>query len=538
MIMNKHSIYGCLLISTLSGQNLYAQPDIGIQLNQNQFVLGQEAITVSISGKNTDTAVKADLHIGLFSPSGKFYALPDWNPTFKPWMSAIILPADFDYPNTPVMVVNPQQVELSAGEWIAISALTEPNSLDVISISQVKFIINQADVTDNATVTTDANNLLTDPSIQLRLNLPDSLYQYANVSLPEYFLIPPTSARHMGGMMNMGNNDMAVIDYDNTPANNPITDAGATLGRVLFYDKQLSKNDTIACASCHIQSEGFSDSAVLSKGFAGGLTGRHSMGLSNARFSKRGRFFWDERAATLEEQVLMPIQDAVEMGLTLEELVSKVSAQAYYAPLFTLAFGDDEITTDRISKALAQFVRSLLSIDSKYDHGRAQVKHRDDDFPNFTVEENLGKALFNNPQPLGGGFCAHCHNTEAFIDASDTVATNNGLDADTSTDQGIFKTTENVNDQGKFRVPSLRNIAVTAPYMHDGRFADLEAVIEHYNSGIQAHPNLSFPLNFAGNPIRMNFSEEDKAHLIAFLNTLTDDTLLHAKKFSNPFITP
>jgi len=186
---------------------------------------------------------------------------------------------------------------------------------------------------------------------------------------------------------------------------------------------------------------------------------------------------------------------------------------------------------------LAQFVRSLVSFDSKYDQGRAQVSNRHDDFPNLSAAENLGKRLFSTPVPLGGGSCHGCHNTEAFLDGRANSPFNNGLDADSSADQGVFINTQNPADQGKFRTPSLRNIGVTAPYMHDGRLADLEAVIDHYNSGIQAHPNLSLPLNFTGSPVRMNFSEAEKAGLVAFLKTLTDDQFLTDDKFSNPFIT-
>ncbi len=193
------------------------------------------------------------------------------------------------------------------------------------------------------------------------LNLPDTPFDYATLDLPAHFTtnVPgqplPTS----------------IIGFDNTPSDNPITNDGATLGRVLFYDKKLSANGTISCASCHQQNKGFSDDATLSLGYNGGTTGRHSMTLINSRFYQRGRFFWDERAATLEEQVLMPLQDPVEMGMTLEQVISTVEQQAYYPDLFEKAFGSQEVDADRIAKALAQFVRSIVSYSSRYDEGRA-----------------------------------------------------------------------------------------------------------------------------------------------------------------------
>ncbi|MCP4504287.1 MAG: cytochrome-c peroxidase [Deltaproteobacteria bacterium] len=323
---------------------------------------------------------------------------------------------------------------------------------------------------------------------------------------------------------------LPVVQTDNTPADNPSTDLGATLDRVLFYDVSLSANRTVSCASCHKPDAGFSDDRILSKGFEDGDTGRHSMGLTNARYYGQGRFFWDQRAATLEEQVLMPFQDPVEMGMTLETLLARPKEASYYPALFNDAFGDEEITTDRMSKALAQFVRSMVSVDSKYDEGHAQVNARSVDFPNFTAEENLGKKLFSAPPPLGGFGCFACHQGEAFVPQ---LATSNGLDA-AITDQGFGEVTANAADDGTFKVPSLRNIGLTAPYMHDGRFATLEDVIDHYSEGIQDSPNLSGPL-FAAR--QFNMTPVEKSALVAFLHTLTDETLVNDPKFSDPFVT-
>jgi len=363
-----------------------------------------------------------------------------------------------------------------------------------------------------------------EPTEESVLNLPETPFDYASLNLPSHF------TTNAGGPL-----PTSVNGTDNTPANNAITNDGATLGRVLFYDKKLSINGTIACASCHKQDKGFSDDATLSLGFNGGTTGRHSMTLINARFYQRGRFFWDERATTLEEQVLMPFQDPVEMGMTLEQVVSKVQEQTYYPELFQKAFGSTEITSDKISKALAQFIRSIVSYSSKYDQGRAMVANPGANFPNFTTEENTGKNIFFQTIPNGGGACFGCHTTEAFISANPGPQ-NNGLDAASTTDLGAGAVFNNPIFVGRFKTTSLRNIELTAPYMHDGRFATLEEVVEHYNSGIQAHPTLSPALTDTnGNPVRLNLTSSEKAALVAFLKTLTDNSASTEIKWSNPF---
>ncbi|WP_282075248.1 cytochrome-c peroxidase [Maribacter aquivivus] len=342
------------------------------------------------------------------------------------------------------------------------------------------------------------------------LNLPDSPFNYANILLPDFFF------------------DNDVRDEDNTPNNKATTDNGATLGRVLFYDKNLSMNNTISCASCHIQENGFSDPNALSTGFNGELTSRNSMGLANARFYENGRFFWDERAVTLEAQTLVPIQDLVEMGLTLPELEEKLTQQPYYAALFTNAFGDETITSNRVALALSQFIRSMVSYESKFDDGLAQTQDIDDNFPNFTTSENRGKQLFMSNQTR----CFDCHATNVFVGDD---ARNNGLDA-TITDLGVGGITGNNNELGEFKVPSLRNIALTGPYMHDGRFETLEEVIEHYNSGVQNNPNLDNRLTQGNNVRRLNLSDTDKQALVDFLNTLTDDEFINDEKYASPFL--
>lgn len=342
-------------------------------------------------------------------------------------------------------------------------------------------------------------------------------YDYANPSLPAHLLVPQVTAQ------------------DNTPAGNSTTDAGAYLGRVLFFDKRLSANHTISCSACHVAEHGFSDPRQFSVGFEGGLTGRNSMGLTNNRYYVRENYFWDERAATLEDQVLMPIQDSTEMGLTLPELVSRISAEPFYADLFVDAFGSPTVDTDRISRSLAQFVRSIVSGESKYDEGRSS------NFSNFTAEENLGRRIFNGQNNGGGNAtCSACHGSDNFVPAD--FIRNNGLE-NPYTDQGLGAVTGQQQDNGRFKVPSLRNIELTAPYMHDGRFATLEEVVEFYNSEVVDHPNLAAQLREPGGPpvpsgpLRLNLSNAEKAALVAFMETLTDTSIITDPKFSDPFLT-
>lgn len=345
------------------------------------------------------------------------------------------------------------------------------------------------------------------------LNLPAMAYNY-NPILPGYLNGPGIQAQI------------------NTPGNNIISDLGATLGRVLFYDKNLSINKTISCASCHKQTNGFSDPVAKSIGFNGGLTGRNSMSLINAKYYPNGRFFWDQRAATLEQQTLIPIQDLVEMGMTLPDLETRLKTLDYYPVLFANAFGDNNITSNRIALALSQFVRSIISYQSKYDAGRqtfpaVPAPAPNTVFPNFNAAENRGKELF-----LTTAGCAACHGSETFTAPQEK---NNGIDM-TNIDRGFGAITGNASMDGHFKVTTLRNVELTAPYMHDGRFATLEQVIEHYSAGVRNNPTLSPQLRLPnGLPRQLNLSPEDKIALVAFLKTLTDATIATDIKFSNPF---
>ncbi len=241
----------------------------------------------------------------------------------------------------------------------------------------------------------------------------------------------------------------------------------------------------------------------------------------------------------------MPFQDPVEMRLTLDRLVGIVRAQPCYPPLFEAAFGSTSIDSDRVPRALAQFVRTLVSFESRYDHGRSQVGSPTATFPNLSEQENRGKSLFMTNDG-GGTPCVLCHQTEAFVSGTcrgrggqRTSAANNGLDASSSVDRGLAEVTMNSEDTGRFKVPSLRNVGVTAPYMHDGRLATLEQVVDHYNTGIQDHPNLDGSLRERQRgPESYGFTPDERAALVAFLHTLTDEGFLADERFSDPFLDP
>jgi cytochrome c peroxidase len=338
-------------------------------------------------------------------------------------------------------------------------------------------------------------------------NLPDQPYDYVGdiQGIPQSMLFSP---------LNFLNNE---------PSYNPTTNWGATLGRVLFYDVALSANSTIACASCHHQSHAFADTGAFSTGFMGGHTGRSAMAIVNLRFSRS--FFWDLRANGLENQVIMPIENALEMGMDTSLLVSRVISTDYYPPLFEKAFGTRIVTVQRIRYALAQFLRSMVSYRSRYDEGTTN------NFADFTQEELDGKNYY-----FSGQFaCNHCHSTQNFYERDPR---NNGLESNPS-DSGYALVTGDPADIGKFRVPTLRNIMLTAPYMHDGRFRTMEEVLEHYNSGVQSSPTLddrlTTNLTIGGPPVQMNMSAYEKQALIAFLNTLTDQSFISDPKFSDPF---
>jgi cytochrome c peroxidase len=332
----------------------------------------------------------------------------------------------------------------------------------------------------------------------------------------------------------------AYITKNNTPPGNPVTDRGATLGRVLFHDRRLSRNDTVSCASCHVQSHAFSDAPVASTG-VNGTTGRHSMRLINARFANELRFFWDERATSLENQTTQPVKDHVEMGFSgasgdpaFADLVAKLTAIDEYRVLFAMTYGDAAITETRVQRALAQFVRSIQSFDSKYDIGRAQVAGDAVNFPNFTAQENAGKQLFLNPPPAPGGGpagagCAGCHVPPEF-----DIAPN-------SQNNGVITRIGGGTDLTNTRSPSLRDLLApgglsNGPFMHDGSFATLAQVINHYNLIPGDNPNLDNRLRRPGGGTQnLNLTQQQKNDLAAFLATLTGSAVYTDEKWSDPF---
>lgn len=338
--------------------------------------------------------------------------------------------------------------------------------------------------------------------------LPTDPYPYSFVVLP-FHLIADTS-----------------FIYD--PGNNDISDEGATLGRVLFYDQRLSANQTISCASCHVAENGFSDPAQFSEGFEGGLTERNSIGLANARFQPTGSFFWHAGTDTLQQQIKMALESTVEMGMDMDTMVARIQATSFYPALYNDAFGTPTITPERTFKAIGQFVRSMVSGNTAYDRGVMMIGIPEVPFPNFSAQENQGKDIFFN-----SAGCANCHSSHNFTTMEPM---NNGLDL-VYDDQGFATVTGQSSDNGKFKAPSLRNIALTAPYMHDGRFETLADVVDHYSNGVQSHPNLhsNLRVNGTGAPIQFNFSQSDKDALVAFLNTLTDNQFVTDPRWQNPF---
>ena len=296
------------------------------------------------------------------------------------------------------------------------------------------------------------------------------------------------------------------------PRDNPLIEERIALGRRLFHETALSADRSISCASCHAAATGFSDSRRFSSGVRGQLGTRQSMALINLAWKRE--FFWDGRARSLRDQVLIPIQDPTEMAETLESVVSKLSGMPEYPALFEKAFGTPRIDAERIALALEQFVLTLTGFRSRFD-GSIQGTASLSDL------ERRGLELFmtENEPRMGqrGADCFHCHGGMLFTDHQ---FHDNGLDLEPS-DPGRAGVTRRNSDRGKFVTPTLRNIARTAPYMHDGRFQTLEEVVRHYSEGVQASPNLDPNLakHTAGG---LHLSPDDQSALVAFLKTLSE----------------
>lgn len=348
------------------------------------------------------------------------------------------------------------------------------------------------------------------------LNLPATPVDY-NVVLPTYLLFTG-----VGGFAQ------------------PVEFAKVELGRVLFYDKSISKDGKIACANCHKQELAFGDNTSVSKGVFDRSGERNSIALSSVpsfsgAYENTGNsLFWDNRVKTVQEQSRASLANVKEMDMTMTEVVEAVNNQPYYSVLFKKAYGEQAATEERVTEAIQSFVHALSSFQSKFDvAAQAQFESSQQNFnfifqnfASFSAQENKGLALYQSN-------CASCHTST--LTAPRLQSASNGLD-ESPTDLGVGGITQQDFEKGTFKVPALRNVALTAPYMHDGRFQTLEQVVEHYSSGIKSHTNLHSDLKQAdGTPKKFNFSNEDKQALVAFLRTLSDEKMMADVRYSNPF---
>ena len=330
---------------------------------------------------------------------------------------------------------------------------------------------------------------------------------------------------------------------------NPLTIEGVSLGRKLFYEKRLSANNTISCGTCHQQQHAFTDGRPFSPGFDGTPTKRNSMSLANLLWVRN--FFWDGRAGSLEAQAMIPLTDPHEMGQSMDSSIRKLRETGSYGPLFAAAFGTDSITHDHLLQALTQFERTLISANAPYD------RYIRGEYPLDPAEKRGLDLFFGNTNAAtgvrGGGIatrsagistrgaginarsagCGNCHGGPKTFNET---YHNNGLDR-VFKDSGRADVTGMAYDRGRFRVVTLRNIALTAPYMHDGRFATLQEVIDHYSDHLEPSATLSPSLKDTANvPTRLRLTKEEKNDLLAFLRTLTDTGFVTDPRFSDPFV--
>jgi len=316
----------------------------------------------------------------------------------------------------------------------------------------------------------------------------------------------------------------------NLPQNNPLTEEGIELGRYLFWEKALSRNNSVSCGSCHFPDASFSDNTPFSVGLYGEQTHRNSMALVNLAWNNT--FFWDGRAATLEEQLFEPVRNPIEMDMTWPEASARIATDSTYQKMFTQAYGTPCVDSIRITNAMAQFIRTMISHRSKFDrayrYGEVQL----------SASEQRGLELFQAeggdpeiyPGGQNGGDCFHCHGG-GLIEFTDHQFHNNGLDS-VFTDLGRAEATGFDLDRGLFKTPTLRNIEFSAPYMHDGRFQTLHEVVEHYNSGghnsATLDPLMKFPEEGLG------LSPQDVDDLVNFLKTLSDSEFIENPNFHDP----
>ncbi len=312
----------------------------------------------------------------------------------------------------------------------------------------------------------------------------------------------------------------------NLPTDNPLTVEGIELGRHLFFDTRLSIDESIACASCHHPSSVFSDTIALSKGVNDRIGVRNAMPLFNLAWFRS--YMWDGAGENLFNQILIPLTSHIEMDVPLEQLPdieSRFVGDSDFEALYEAAYPGQDIKMENIQKALVQFELTLVSADSKYD----QVLRGE---ATFTAEEEAGRQIYNRIDDApGSGECAHCHFEGGNFADVDNKFRNNGLDA-APIDKGRGDITGEIDDY-KFKVPSLRNLSYTAPYMHDGRFNSLEEVIEFYNTGIDStSPNLD--ANLKGHNLIGRLDNRQKSQLISFLKTLDDHSFINNTNFQKP----
>lgn len=303
------------------------------------------------------------------------------------------------------------------------------------------------------------------------------------------------------------------------PSDNPLTEEGIALGKKLFFDPILSANNTQACASCHLPENSFTDPNRFSVGIDGSVGTRNSMPLFNVAWNYNGKFFWDGRAGSLEDQIFGPVTNPIEMANTWPNAVASLQDDTEYPELFEAAFGTQTIDSVKVSRAIAQFIRTMISSNSKFDRhlmGEATLTEAEQRGLNIFLDENRGD-------------CFHCHGNPVNPLWTDNIFHNNGLD-EFFVDKGLFNATGDPRDEGLFKTPSLRNLAYTAPYMHDGRFATLDEVIDHYSEGLVYSETIS-PLmkNVAEGGVQL--TDQEKADLKAFLLSLSDPSFINNPDF-------
>lgn len=305
------------------------------------------------------------------------------------------------------------------------------------------------------------------------------------------------------------------------PNDNPQTVEGVALGKKLFFDTILSADGTQSCFSCHSPENAFTDNTATSNGVDGNFGTRNSMPLFNLAWNYNERFTWDGKELSLERQALEPVQNPIELHSNWDDVVDRLQLHSAYPKLFQQAFNTNTITKALVTKAIAQFERTLISANSKFDKYTLGET-------SLTVQELNGLDLFLREDK---GDCFHCHGSPNNPLWTDNAFHNNGLDA-TFTDLGLGGVTGDPNDNGKFRTPSLRNLAFTAPYMHDGRFATIDAVINHYSEGLQNSTTID-PLMKKVDEGGVQLTLQEKADLKAFLLTLTDTSFTTNPNFQN-----